>query len=155
MAKTPHSVSWQAEEYFVKDHSALWYIGLLVVSGALSLLAVLLGWWSFLILIVLGCISIIIFTLRPPRKINYQLDKNGLTEGKSLHRFEDFRAFGIIQEGQHFSAVLIPKKRLAITTKVYFPSSNGEVIVDILGNHLPMEQIKPDLLDKIVSFLRI
>ena len=40
MAKIPQSISWQAEEYFVKDHSALWYIGLLVVSGALSLLAV-------------------------------------------------------------------------------------------------------------------
>ena len=155
MAKSPQSISWQAEEYFVKDHSAFWYIGLLLISGALSLLAVLLGWWSFLILIILGCISIIIFTLRPPRKISYRLDKNGLTEGKIVHKFENYRAFGIVQEGQHFSAILIPKKRFAITTKVYFPSSNGEAIVDILGNHLPMEQIKPDVLDKIVSFLRI
>ena len=88
MAKSSQSISWQAEEYFVKDHSVLWYIGLLLISGALSLLAVLLGWWSFLILIILGCISIIIFTLRPPRKISYRLDKNGLTEGKIVHKFE-------------------------------------------------------------------
>ena len=37
----------------------------------------------------------------------------------------------------------------------YFPSNNGEVIVDILGGHLPMEQVKLDFLDKIVNLLRI
>ena len=155
MAKTPQSITWQAEEYIVKDHSTGWYLGLLIVCGAFSLLAILLGWWTFLAIIVLSCISIFIFTLRPPRKISYHLDKNGLTEDKTLHKFEEYRSFGILQEGQHYSAILIPKKRLAISTKIYFPGNNGEVIVDILGNHLPMEQAKLDFLDKIVNFLRI
>lgn len=155
MAKTPQSVTWQAEEYIVRDHGVWWYIGLLVTCAGLSVLAFFLKWWTFLILIILSFISIFIFTIRPPRKINYQLDKTGLTEGKVLHKFEEYRAFGILKEGQHFSAILIPKKRLSISTKVYFPSSNGEVIVDILGNHLPMENIKLDFLDKIVNFLRI
>ena len=155
MAKTPQSVTWQAEEYIVRDHGVWWYIGLLATCAGLSVLAFFLKWWTFLILIILSFISIFIFTIRPPRKINYQLDKTGLTEGKILHKFEEYRAFGILKEGQHFSAILIPKKRLSISTKVYFPSSNGEVIVDILGNHLPMENIKLDFLDKIVNFLRI
>lgn len=155
MAKIPSSITWQAEEYIVKKHNALWYLGLLVVCSGLSALAILLGWWTFLILIVLSGISILIFTLRPPRKINYRLDRNGLTEGKILHHFDEYRAFGIQQEGQHFCAVLIPKKRLAISTKIYFPGNDGEAIVDILGNHLPMEQIKLDLIDKIVNFLHI
>ena len=155
MAKTPQSITWQAEEYIVRDHSTWWYLGLLAVCGALSALAIILEWWTFLILIILSCISIIIFTIRPPRKIDYRLDKSGLTEGKIHHKFEEYRAFGILQEGQHFSAILIPKKRLSISTKVYFPGQNGEVIVDILGNHLPMKQVKLDFLDKIVNFLRI
>lgn len=155
MAKTPQSVTWQAEEYIVRNHGIWWYIGLLVTCAGLSALAFFLKWWTFLILIILSFISIFIFTIRPPRKINYQLDKTGLTEGKILHKFEEYRAFGILKEGQHFSAILIPKKRLSISTKVYFPSSNGEVIVDILGNHLPMEDVKLDFLDKIVNFLRI
>ena len=155
MAKIPQSVTWQAEEYIVRNHGIWWYIGLLVTCAGLSALAFFLKWWTFLILIILSFISIFIFTIRPPRKINYQLDKTGLTEGKILHKFEEYRAFGILKEGQHFSAILIPKKRLSISTKVYFPSSNGEVIVDILGNHLPMEDVKLDFLDKIVNFLRI
>ncbi|MBR2754071.1 hypothetical protein IKD82_02850 [Candidatus Saccharibacteria bacterium] len=155
MAKTPQSVSWQAEEYIVRDHSTLWYLGLLIVGGGLSALAILLGWYTFLALIILSCISILIFTLRPPRIIHYSLDQDGLTEEKRLHKYEEFKAFGILKEGEHFSAVLIPKKRFSISTKVYFPSNNGEAIVDILGNHLPMEEVKLDFLDKIVNFLRI
>ncbi len=155
MAKTPSSISWQAEEYIVKDHTTLWYLGLFLVSGALSILAIFIEWWTFLVIIILSCISILIFTLRPPRKINYHLDTHGLMEEKTLHKFEEYKAFGVLQEGKHFSIVLIPKKRLAISTKVYFPSNNGEVIVDILGGHLPMEQVKLDFLDKIVNLLRI
>ena len=155
MAKTAKSVSWQAEEYIVREHSALWYLGLLAVGAILSILAIVLGWYSFLALIILSCVAIALFTIRPPRVIHYSLDQDGLTEEKRLHKYEEFRAFGILKEDSHFSAVLIPKKRFSISTKIYFPSDNGEVIVDILGNHLPMEEVKLDFLDKIVNFLRI
>lgn len=155
MAKSSQSVSWQAEEYIVRDRNTWWYIGLFLVGGGLCVLAIFLGWWTFLALVILSVIAILISALRPPRKIQYSLNKDGLTEGGTLHRFEDYKAFGILKEDSHFSAVLIPKKRFGLSTKVYFPSSDGEVIVDILGNHLPMEEIKLDFLDKIVNFLRI
>ena len=155
MAQALKPVSWQAEEYIVHDHDAWWYVGLFVVGGALCALSVFLGWWTFLALIILSVITILISNLRPPRKINYTLDNSGLTEGTTLHKFEDFKAFGITQDGTHYSAVLIPKKRFGIGVKVYFPEGSGEAIVDMLGSRLPMEQIKPDFLDKIVNFLRI
>ena len=72
-----------------------------------------------------------------------------------MHRYEDYRAFGIMKEGSHYSAVLIPKKRFSINVKVYFPTGSGEAIVDALGARLPMEEVKLDFLDKIVNFLRI
>ena len=155
MAKTAEEVSWQAEEYIVPGRNTWWYIGLFIVGGGLSALAIFLGWWTFLILIILSIITILISAFRPPRKINYKLDSHGLTEGKILHRFDDYKAFGILKEGTHYSAVLIPKKRFGLSTKVYFPEGSGEKIVDILGNRLPMEDIKLDFLDKIVNFLRI
>ena len=84
-----------------------------------------------------------------------QLDSKGLKEGDRLHEFDNFKAFGILKEGSHFSAVLIPKKRFGLSVKVYFPGDSGEVIVDTLGAHLPMEEVKLDFLDRIVNFLRI
>ena len=155
MTQKALDVSWQAEEYIVRDHNTWWYIGLFVIGGGLSVLAVFLKWWTFLILIILSIITILISAFRPPRKINYSLDKEGLKEGERLHKFEDFKAFGILKEGSNFSAVLIPKKRFGLSVKVYFPEGSGEAIVDALGARLPMEEVKLDFLDKIVNFLRI
>ncbi len=155
MAKVLNDISWEAEEYIVRDRNIWWYIGLFIVGGALGVVAVLFGTWTFLILIILSIISILISTFRPPRKIEYNLNKEGLLEAGKLHKYEDFKAFGILKEGSHFSAILIPKKRFGLSVKVYFPEGSGEAIVDMLGSRLPMEEVKLDFLDKIVNFLRI
>ena len=134
MVKTLPEVSWDAEEYIQYKHNLGWYIALFVIGGLLILLSVYLQWWTFIALIVVCIIAILVSAARPPRKIHYTLTKDGLMEGNHLHKYEDFRAFGILKEDSHFSAVLI---------------------VDALGAHLPMEEVKLDLLDKLVNFLRI
>ena len=155
MANATQPVSWEAEEYIVKAHNTGWYIGLFTVGIALCVLSFFLKWWSFIALIIISIIAILVSSLRPPRKINYIIDDEGLTEGNQLHKYEEFKAFGILKEDSHYSAVLIPKKRFSIGVKVYFPEGSGEAIVDALGARLPMEEVKLDFLDKIVNFLRI
>ena len=148
-------ITLQAEEYIVLGRNTSWYVGLFAVGAALATLSVLLQWWTFLILIILSIITILTSTIRPPRKITYTLNNEGLKEGQKLHKYEDFKAFGILKEDNHFSAVLIPKKRFGLSVKVYFPEGSGEAIVDALGARLPMQEVKLDFLDKIVNFLRI
>ena len=155
MAKTLPDVSWEAEEYIQYKHNIGWYVALFVIGALLCVLSVVLQWWTFLLLVIVCVIAILVSSSRPPRKIHYTLNKKGLLEGDRLHKYEDFRAFGILKEDEHFSAVLIPKKRFALQVKVYFPSGSGEAIVDALGARLPMEEVKLDFLDKIVNFLRI
>ena len=99
MVKTLQPVSWQAEEYIVRDHNFWWYVGLFVVAAGLSVLAVLFQGWTFLILIILSVVTILVYSLRPPRTINYQLDNKGLKEENKLHSYEDFRSFGILDYG--------------------------------------------------------
>ena len=155
MAKAIPDVSWEAQEYIQYKHNVSWYVALFAVGAALIALSVFLQWWSFLALVVVCIIAILVSSSRPPRKIHYKLDKSGLTEGNRLYKYEDFRAFGILKEDSHFSAVLIPKKRFGLQVKVYFPGGSGEAIVDALGARLPMEEVKLDFLDKMVNFLRI
>ena len=150
-----NDISWEAEEYIVHEHNKWWYVGLFIVGAGLCALAFFLQWWTFLVLIILCVITILVSSLRPPRKIKYILNQDGLLEGSNLHKYDEFKAFGILKEGSHFSAVLVPKKRFALGVKVYFPGGSGEAIVDALGARLPMEEVKMDFLDKIVNFLRI
>ncbi len=152
---TQSGISWQAEEYITREHNAGWYFGLFGIGLALSALAFFIKSWTFLALIIVSIIAILISISRPPRKIKYTLEEDGLKEGEKLHKFEDFKAFGILKEDSHFSAILIPKKRFGLSVKIYFPGDSGEAIVDALGARLPMEEVKLDFLDKIVNFLRI
>ncbi len=155
MVKVPATVSWEGEEYIEQKRNFWWFVGFILVAGAFIVLGVFLQMWTFIAVIALAAIALMARALMPPRKIKYSLDKDGLVEGNQRHSFRDFKAFGILQEGSHYSAVLIPKKRLSIQVKVYFPETNGEVIVDILGAHLPMEEVRLDFIDKFIKFLRI
>jgi hypothetical protein len=154
-AQAQKEITWQAEEYIVPGRNKWWYVGLFATGIALSILSILLQWWTFLVLIILCVITILTSTIRPPRKITYALSSQGLMEGTTLHKFEDYKAFGILKENTHYSAILIPKKRFSLSVKVYFPEGSGEAIVDALGARLPMQEVKLDFLDKIVKFLRI
>lgn len=148
-------VSWDAEEYVVRDKNAGWYVGLVIVALALIALSIWLQWWTFAALILVSVLALIVYSVRPPRMIHYELDGEGLHEGQREYKYSDFKSFGIAHEGAHFSIVLVPRKRFAPQVTVYFPEANGEAIVDTFGAHLPMEEVKMDILDRVVKFLRI
>lgn len=156
MAKTAEGViSWEAEEYIVRDKTAWWYVGLVAVGLVLGALAVWLQAWTFLAVVVLSVVALIVYAARPPRMLHYTLTNNGLTEGERLYAYSEFKAFGILHEGRHFAIVLTPRKRFSPRVTVFFPETQGEEIVDAFGARLPMEEVKLDLLDKLIKFLRI
>ena len=152
-AKT--EISWEAEEYIVRDKNAGWYVGMVVVGLLLSALAIWLQAWTFLAVIVLSVVALLVYTLRPPRMLHYSLTERGLSEGEHLYNYDDFKAFGVLKEGQHFAIVLTPRKRFSPRVTVFFPEAQGEEIVDAFGARLPMEEVHLDALDKLVKFLRI
>ncbi len=155
MAKELSKVEWDAQEYVVQEHNTGWFIALAVVTLALAAFSIWFSNWTFLAVIVVAVIAILARVFMPPRMIHYTMTSNSITEGTNIHLFADYKSFAILKEGVHYSAILVPKKRLALQIKVYFPEKNGEEIVDLLGAKLPMTEPKLDFLDKLVKFLRI
>ena len=150
-------VTWTAQEYIHLDRSPLWFIlFVIVVLGLVAASIFLLQSWSFAALVVVMAVALIIYIRRPPRMLTYALSPaQGLYVGERLYHFDEFKAFGLIQDGPHFSIMLIPRKRFAPGVSVYFPDEAGERIVDILGQRLPMENLKLDVVDVIVRKLRL
>lgn len=153
MAKT--MVNWEAREYIERKKNSVWYVGFALAVIALIAIAILLQDWLFIPAIVLAAIALMIYVMRPPRMLHYSLDEKGLAEGNNLHLYSDYKSFGVLNDGGHYSIVLVPKKRFGLRLRVYFPETEGEQIVDVFGDHLPMEEVKLDLVDKIVRWLRI
>lgn len=155
MVKQAEEISWEAEEYVVRQKNSWWYVGLVAVTLLLVGLAVLIQAWTFIAVIVLSAVALVVYSLRPPRILQYSLTNEGLTEGDHIYVYDDFRAFGILQEEGHFAIILIPRKRFSPRMTVYFPEARGEEIVDAFGARLPMEEVKLDFVDKLIKFLRI
>lgn len=150
-------ITWSAEEYVHPDKGPLWYVILSLVALALIAIDIFfLKSWTFSALVVVMFIALIVYIRRPARTLTYAISPSqGLYVGETLHPFEEFKSFGIIQDGIHNSIMLIPRKRFAMGVSVFFPQEAGEVIVDILGQRLPMENLKLDVVDTIVRKLRL
>lgn len=156
--ETPDTpVTWTAQEYVHLDKSPLWFVlFVIVVLGLISIDVFILKSWTFSALVIVMAIAVIIYTRRPPRELTYALSvKQGLYVGERLYHFDEFKAFGLIKDGEHNSIMLIPTKRFSPGVSVYFPEEAGEQIVDILGQRLPMEELKLDVIDIVVRKLRL
>ena len=150
-------VTWTAHEYVHIDKSALWFVlFVIIVLGLISIDVFLLKSYTFSALVVVMAVAVVIYTRRAPREMTYGLSiKQGLYVGERLYHFDEFKAFGLIKDGEHNSIMLIPTKRFSPGVSVYFPEEAGEQIVDILGQRLPMEELKLDIIDIVVRKLRL
>ena len=155
MVMANENVEWEAQEYITHDKNTGWFVGLIVIALGLVALSVWLGWWSFTALVVVSAIALLMYAVRPPRKLKYVLGTKGLKEGTRTYKYDDFKSFGVLRDGTNFAIVLVPRKRFSPAVTVYFPEDKGEKIVDMFGARLPMEEVKLDVLDKMVKFLRI
>lgn len=149
------NISWEAEEYITREKNTGWYVGLVIIGLLVTAGAVWIKWWTFAALVVVSVIALIVYSVRPPRMLKYSLTSKGLKENKRTYAFSDYRSFGVINDGGHFAIVLTPRKRFSGRAWVYFPEQQGEKIVDAFGAKLPMEEVKLDVVDKIVRWLRI
>jgi hypothetical protein len=149
-------IRWQASEYIHQEKNALWFVGFgVVVLGLMALAILLMQAWTFAVLIAVMAVAVVVYSRRPPRELTYTLSAKGLYIGDRLYDLSEFKSFGVIHDGAEFSVMLIPVKRFLPGVTVYFPEALGEQIVDFLGARLPMQELRLDIIDKVVRKLRL
>ena len=149
-------VQWQASEYPHRDHTPAWYAGLGVVTVLLVLVAIFVfDSISFAILIPVMAVALVIYVHRPPAIIDYVVSRKGLYVNDRLFPYDQFKSFGIITREDVNYAVLIPRKRFQMGQRIYFPREVGEQLVDMLAARLPMKEIHPDAIDKLLAKLQL
>ena len=149
-------VSWEASEYIDHDRDGVWFIGFGFITLVLLVLSVfLMKNYVFTALIFVLSIALFIYVKRPPRIVKYTLSDHGLHIGQSFHSFNEYRAFGVVEDGALFAVKLLPTARFGQEIMVYFTEEQGEQIVDIFGSYLPMEELHLDVVDQLLRRLRL
>lgn len=148
------AIHWTASEAVDYKRNTGWYVLAGLITAAVIGVAIWLRQWTTAGLALVIFIAVIFFTRRPARMVNYTLTSQGLYIEDQLHAFSDFRAFGVRQEGALWTLVLIPVKRFGLSVTMFITEDQGEAIVDAFGTVLPMENVQPDLVDKITRKLK-
>ena len=149
-------VRWQATEYIQRDKTKVWLIMfILVFLGFMAVSIFIIKSITFTILVPVMAAALLVYAYRPPRVLDYTLSRQGLHVNDHLYPFADFKSFGVIQEDDEHSIMLVPVKRFRPGVSVYFPREAGEAIVDLLGARLPMQELHLDLVDRLIRKLRI
>lgn len=150
-------VHWTASEYVHGEKNWIWFtLFAVVVILLIALDLIFIQSYTFSALVVVMATAVLVYSNRSPKEVSYTLSVDqGLYIGERLYHFSDFKSFGLIQDHEQHSIMLIPIKRFAPGVSVYFPDEVGERIVDILGARLPMENLKLDMIDVIVRKLHL
>lgn len=148
-------LEWEAAEYTHHQKGPAWFLGLAGIT--VVLIAVAFFWthsWTFIALLVVMAVATGVYANRQPRTLHYFLTQHGLRIDASEYHYNDFRAFGVLNDGVSLSVVLIPIKRFMPAVTMFFPDEHGEGIVDILSARLPMEELHLDFIDVLTRKMR-
>ncbi len=148
-------VTWTASEFISHDKSTGWYALLGVGTAALAAVVYLLTHDTVSTgVVVVVAIVFGILAARKPRELEYSVDDKGVKVGDKFYPFSGFRSFSIVQEDAVESIWFMPLKRFMPPLTIYFDPRDGQKIVDVLSQTLPMENRQLDAVDRLMHRLR-
>ena len=147
---------WEGTEYVHSSRSAKWYIIFGIVTVAAVVAAImLLKSITFAILIPVMVVALLVYVRRAPDVLQYTLSRKGIHVNDKLFTFDQFKSFGVVSYNDSHSVVLTPRKRFQIGQTLYFPEEIGEQLVDMLAERLPMKEVAPDAIDRLLARLHL
>ncbi len=144
------AVSWSASEYIANQKNAAWFINLGIVSVILSIVVYLLT-KDLVSVVSIGMLGLIvgIFAARHPHKLEYALDASGVHLGMKFYPYGTFKSFSVVPEGAFSHISLLPLKRFMPPIAIHFAPEDSEKIINAIGDYLPYEEHKNDIVESL------
>ena len=149
-------VRWQGPEHLYSERSMVWYAVLVLATLIMMAIAYFaFNSLTFTILLPVMAVALGVYAHRPPEIIDYTLTRKGLYVRDRLMLYDQFKSFDVVTINNVHHIALIPRKRFQLGQNIYFPEESGEKIVDMLAARLPMKEVKPDFIDRILAKLHL
>ena len=87
------NLNWSTMEYEYKERSTDWYwaLGIIILAGSIT--SIILHNYFFAILLILGGGCIIMFSIKKPEMVIYELNEKGLKINNQLYEFIKIKSF--------------------------------------------------------------
>lgn len=149
-------IEWTASEYVDHEKRKSWFVILFVVSAAvLTAIFFISGGDKFTV----GVVAVVavlfgVVAAKKPRTLGYKISPQGIQIDQKVLPYSNFRSFTIIDTTAVHSVQLQPLQRFTPPISIYYPPEMEDSIVRSLGDHIPYEDRKLDIIDRIMSSIR-
>ncbi len=148
---SPDTLTWSAPEFISHDKSTLWYVVLIIVALVLSILFyILMKDIVTVIVVIIGALFFGIYGSRQPKLVDYELNNLAVVMGNKEYHYSEFRTFTVIKEANISDITFTPLKRFSPPLSIYFETKNEDKVINLIANHIPFEQTKPDAVESLM-----
>lgn len=143
---------WWAYEYPPVKRSANAYISLLILAAAIVGAAILLNNILFAILIVIGVTLLLLFAIRRPRIVAFEITDRGIVVDKKLYLFKDLDAYWILDDTPP-KLLLQSKGLLSPLISISLENVNPYAVKESLHHHIQEKELHEPLAQKLLEYL--
>jgi len=149
------SITWTSAEFHIHEKTIAWYLTLAVVTIAVAaVLFLLMGGIVTPGVIIICGIILGFYGSHRPEQLEYAMNNKGIRVGTKQYRYDDFQLFVVTPNSPAHEVTLIPVKRFMPPLSVRYVPDLEEKVLNMLSDHLPLEERRTDLVDSIMQRIR-
>lgn len=147
------AIQWKAYEYEGGKKTSDWYVAFGIITLSLLITAILFNNILLAIILLASAIAIILYTLKAPPLVSFEINERGVMVNKRLYPFNTLQSFALVTHP--FPKLYIrSKKKLVPHIVIPFDSDDHDYIHDFLIDFLSEEEgYEENLTETIINYL--
>ena len=146
-------ISWHAPEYWHTEKGSDWYWIVAIITISIVVISIFFNNIIFGLLILVASFTLSLFASRRPAVSEIKIDGLGVSVGKTIYPYKYLGSFWI-ETRESVPRVLIRSKKTFMPLLTLFVDEvEPEEIKAVLAKHLPEEELREPLLEKILIYL--
>ncbi len=107
-----NKITWQAPEHKNKIRTVDWYWAVGIISLSVAVIAIIMGDGFFAVLLIIGVLILISFSIRPARIFTISLDQRGLAIGKEMYPYATLESFWVDIKNEENPKIIFKSKKV-------------------------------------------
>ena len=146
-------ISWEAQEYGVRDRTTGWYLGILAVAVALITVGILAKSYFFVIFVVFAFGMMFFYSKRESRKTLFIIAEDGIYLGRRFYQYGYFKSFWILDKIKPGELVLETPNIMNHYLNIPLPEVDPEKIRDFVSRFIPEKEYNEGFMDALARRL--
>ncbi len=137
-----NTMQWETPEHIYFEKTNDWYASVIIIAGALLVVAFMARSYLVMALIFIGALTFILAAARRPDIVTVEIRKSGVRFGNSLYPYNSLEGFAIIDYMHDNRLILDSNRKLMPHIVIHLPDDlDIEELREELAQYLPEKEL--------------